>query len=204
AGKTLYSMKTTTLMTVLCAVVLSPAQAGDIGVDPTSGSTGLVSGFGGLTLGWEFEVTAADGIVVDGLGFWDHQSDGFLFGQTFPVGLWDASTGTLLRDSVITSASALKPSLDPDGRWRVNSVAPTHPSAALRDALQSCAILVLAASLRCNPRPARSTACLSALSSPNCASAWPSCPVLPCFPPILQPGPVPRLRWLRPATRRQP
>src|SRR5207245_3210203 len=126
AGKTLYSMKTTTLMTVLCAVVLSPAQAGDIGVDPTSGSTGLVSGSGGLTLGWEFQVTASDGIVVDGLGFWDHQSDGLLFGQTFPVGLWDASTGTLLRNSVITSASTLLPSLDPDGSWRVNSVSPLY------------------------------------------------------------------------------
>ena len=119
-------MKTTTLTTIFCAfaLALSPAQAGTIGVDPTSGGTALVSGFGGLTLGWEFEVSATDGIVVDGLGFWDHQSDGFLFGQTFPVGLWDASTGTLLRDSVITSASTLKPSLHADGDWRVNSVSP--------------------------------------------------------------------------------
>src|SRR5256884_6392103 len=112
-------MKTTTLIALFCAVTLalSPAQAGTIGVDPTSGGTALASGFGGLTLGWEFEVSGTDGIVVDGLGFWDHQSDGFLFGQIFPVGLWDASTGTLLRDSVITSASTLKPSLDPDGSW---------------------------------------------------------------------------------------
>ncbi len=122
--KTLCSIKITTLITVFCAVALSRAQAGTIGVDPTSGGTALASGFGGLTLGWEFEVSATDGIVVDGLGFWDHQSDGFLFGQTFPVGLWDASTGTLLRDSVITSASTLKPSLHADGDWRVNSVSP--------------------------------------------------------------------------------
>jgi len=117
-------MKTTILIAIFCAAVLSPSQAGTIGVDPTSGGTALVSGSGGLTLGWEFQVSATDGIVVDGLGFWDYQSDGFLFGQTFDVGLWDASTGTLLRHSVITSASTLNPSLDPDGGWRVNSVSP--------------------------------------------------------------------------------
>src|SRR6266581_1295234 len=117
-------MKTTILIAIFCAAVLYPSQAGTIGVDPTSGGTALVSGSGGLTLGWEFQVSATDGIVVDGLGFWDYQSDGFLFGQTFPVGLWDASTGTLLRDSVITSASTLKPSLHADGDWRVNSVSP--------------------------------------------------------------------------------
>src|SRR5260221_6196182 len=125
-GKSLCSMKMMTLITIFCAGVLPPAQAGTIGVDPTSGSAGLVSGFGGLTLGWEFQVSATDGIFVDGLGFWDDQSNGFLFGQTFPVGLWDASTGTLLRGSVITSASTLKPSLDPDGGWRVNSVSPLY------------------------------------------------------------------------------
>ena len=117
-------MKTTTLIAALCAVVLSPAQAGIIGVDATSGVNGLVSGNGGLTLGWEFQVTATNGITVDGLGFWDYQSDGFLFSQTFDVGLWDASTSTLLRESVIASASALEPSLDADGGWRVNAVTP--------------------------------------------------------------------------------
>lgn len=117
-------MKTSTLITILCALILSPAHAGTIAVDPTSGVEGLVSGYGGLTLGWEFQVSATNGITVDGLGFWDDQSDGFLFGQTFDVGLWDASSGTLLRESVITSSSALKPSLDPAGGWRVNSVSP--------------------------------------------------------------------------------
>jgi len=119
-------MKTTILITVFCAVVLSAAHAGTIAVDPTSGVEGLVSGNGGLTLGWEFQVSATNGIVVDGLGFWDYQSDGFLFGQTFDVGLWDASSGTLLRESVITSASTLEPSLDPDGGWRVNAVSPLY------------------------------------------------------------------------------
>jgi hypothetical protein len=119
-------MKTTTLITICCTVVLSLAQAGTIGVDPTSGGNGLVSGYGGLTLGWEFQVSAINGITIDGLGFWDDQSDGFLFGQTFDVGLWDAATGTLLRESVITSASTLKPSLDPAGGWRGNTVSPLY------------------------------------------------------------------------------
>ena len=117
-------MKMKILIFLLCTVVFTSIQAGTIGVDPTSGQNGLVSGNGGLTLGYEFQVSDTNGIIVDGLGFWDYQSDGFLFSQTFPVGLWDAATGTLLRSSVITSASALKASLDPDGGWRVNAVAP--------------------------------------------------------------------------------
>ena len=83
-----------------------------------------MGGSGGLTLGWEFQVTNTNGILVDGLGFWDYQSDGFFLSQTFDVGLWDPSTGTLLRESVVSSTSPLKSSLDADGGWRVNSVSP--------------------------------------------------------------------------------
>jgi len=119
-------MKTLIAIILFCVVIFCPAQADTIGVDPTSGVEGLVSGYGGLTLGWEFQVSATNGITVDGLGFWDDQSDGFLLGQTFDVGLWDATTGTLLRESVITSGSALKPSLDPAGGWRVNTVSPLY------------------------------------------------------------------------------
>jgi len=117
-------MKTAALAIVFCAIAFSPVLADTIGVDVTSGINGLTSGYGGLTLGWEFQVTATNGITVDGLGFWDYQSDGFAFSQTFDVGLWDATTGTLLRESVITSASPLKSSLDTDGAWRVNAVSP--------------------------------------------------------------------------------
>ena len=94
-----------------------------LGVDALDGLAGLG---GGLTAGYEFEVTQNDGIVVDGLGFWDAQSNGFAFGQTFPVGLWDSESGTLLRSTVITSTSALTPSAHPGGDWRVNAVAPVH------------------------------------------------------------------------------
>jgi len=117
-------MKTAALGIFFCAAVFASALAGTISVDATSGINGLTSGNGGLTLGWEFQVTDTNGITVDGLGFWDYQSDGFAFGQTFDVGLWDATSGTLLRESVITSASPLKSSLDTDGAWRVNSVSP--------------------------------------------------------------------------------
>ena len=65
-----------------------------------TGTAGLA---GGVTVGYEFEVTNADGIVVDGLGFWDDQADGFYLDQTFSVGLWEANTGALLRSTVITS-----------------------------------------------------------------------------------------------------
>lgn len=89
-------MKMKILIFLLCTVVFTSIHAGTIGVDPTGGQNGLVSGNGGLTLGYEFQVSDTNGIIVDGLGFWDYQSDGFLFSQTFPVGLWDAATGTLL------------------------------------------------------------------------------------------------------------
>ena len=117
-------MKIKVLIFLLCTVVLTSIQAGIIGVDPTSGQNGLVSGYGGLTLGYEFQVSNTNGIIVDGLSFWDYQSDGFVLNQMFPVGLWDAASGTLLRSSLITSASALITSLDPDGGWRINAVVP--------------------------------------------------------------------------------
>jgi hypothetical protein len=95
-----------------------------LGMDATSGTEeALFSGNGGLTLGWDFQVTAPAGIMVNGLGFWDYQSDGFFLNQTFDVGLWN-STGTLLAESVITSTSTLVPSLDTSGGWRMNSVSP--------------------------------------------------------------------------------
>ncbi len=66
-------------------------------------------------------VRAPEGITVDGLGFWDYQSDGFYLGQTFPVGLWDA-TGALLRSTTITASAGLRASLHPSGGWRVSAV----------------------------------------------------------------------------------
>jgi hypothetical protein len=116
-------MKSATFVIVYCLAALSLAHGGAIAVDPTSGGPGLV---GGVTLGWEFQVTSTNGIVVDGLGFWDDQSDGFVLGQTFDVGLWDPSSGNLLRESVINSGSILKTSQDSSGGWRVNPVSPMY------------------------------------------------------------------------------
>jgi hypothetical protein len=121
-------MKTIGLIIPLCQCVVTSLTAGTIGVDALSGLAGLG---GGVTEGYEFEVTDADGIVVDGLGFWDDQSDGFFLSQTFSVGLWEANTGTLLRSTLITSASALTPSAHPGGSWRINAVTPVHLSPGL-------------------------------------------------------------------------
>jgi len=114
-------MKISALAIPLYLSIATSLSAGTLGVDALTGSAGLG---GGVTEGYEFAVTNADGIVVDGLGFWDDQSDGFILGQTFSVGLWDANTGTLLRSSVITSSSALTPSAHPGGDWRINAVPP--------------------------------------------------------------------------------
>lgn len=114
---------TTLLIVLFCLGQSLPLMAQSyLGVDPTSGQSALASGSGGLTLGWEFQVTAPQGILVNGLGFWDNNSDGFLLNQTFSVGLWNPATGALLQSTVITSTSTLEPSLDLAGGWRVNPV----------------------------------------------------------------------------------
>jgi hypothetical protein len=116
-------MKTISLVVPLCLSIAIPLSAGTLGVDALSGTAGYA---GGVTEGYEFEVTNSDGIVVDGLGFWDDRSDGFVLGQTFSVGLWEAGTGTLLCSTVITSSSTLTSSAHPGGDWRINSVTPIH------------------------------------------------------------------------------
>lgn len=115
-------MKTATFIAACCLAAHS-AYSGIIAVDPTSGGPGFS---GGVTLGWEFQVTPTNGIIVDGLGFWDDQADGFVFGQTFDVGLWDPASGNLLRESVISSGSGLKTSQNSSGGWRVNPVSPIY------------------------------------------------------------------------------
>jgi len=120
---TRYTKAGVLLITMFCLWQTRQLFAGPLlGVDATSGSNGLVSGNGGLTLGWQFQVSNPNGISVNGLGFWDYQSDGFFLDQTFDVGLWNSSTGNLLAESVITSSSTLVPSLDTAGGWRVNSI----------------------------------------------------------------------------------
>src|SRR5260221_7179644 len=108
------------LIVPLCLFVVTSLSAGTISIDPTSGTAGLA---GGLTEGYEFTVTNADGIVVDGLGFWDDQANGFFLGQTFPVGLWETN-GTLLSSTVITSTSTLTASAHTGGDWRVKGGVP--------------------------------------------------------------------------------
>ena len=116
-------MKKIHLVVLLCLSIANSRAASTVAVDASTGQAGLA---GGLTEGYEFEVTQADGIVVDGLGFWDEQANGFFLGQTFPVGLWDPSNGTLLRSTVITSTSPLTPSAHTGGDWRINPVPPIH------------------------------------------------------------------------------
>lgn len=121
--KTRYA-NTAALLTALLCIWQTPPLLAQIlpGVDTISGDTALVSGNGGLTLGWIFRVSAPGGIMANGLGFWDYHSDGFTLGQTFDVGLWNSSTGKLLAESVVTSSSTLLPSMDSAGGWRMNSI----------------------------------------------------------------------------------
>src|SRR5688500_14056969 len=104
------------LVSLLCLTIATSPAASTLAVDTSTGLAGLASG---VTTGYEFEVAESEGIVVDGLGFWDDDADGFLFGQSFQVGLWN-SNGTLLRNTVVTSTSSLMPSAHPEGDWRIN------------------------------------------------------------------------------------
>jgi hypothetical protein len=108
------------------SAVLCSARAGIIGVDVTNGESNYVSGIEGLTIGWQFQVTATNGITIDGLGFWDDGADGFAGGQTFPAGVWDPTTTNLLRSTVVGTFSAKVNSLDTNGCWRVTPITPLY------------------------------------------------------------------------------
>jgi hypothetical protein len=56
-------MKAIVLIVPLCLSIVTSLSAGTIGVDTPNGSAGLG---GGLTAGYEFEVTNTNGITVDG------------------------------------------------------------------------------------------------------------------------------------------
>jgi hypothetical protein len=116
-------MKSIILSIPLLFSLVNSLSAGGLGLDVLTGTAGYA---GGLTAGYEFAVTNSAGITVDGLGFWDDQADGFYLSQTFPVGLWDANTGTLLSSTVISSSSALKTSTHTGGDWRLNTVTPVY------------------------------------------------------------------------------
>jgi len=67
--------------------------------------------------GWEFEVTST--ITVDGLGYWDDDSDGL--DQGHDVGLWTLA-GTLLASTTVTNASTPEANGTGLGRWLFSDI----------------------------------------------------------------------------------
>jgi hypothetical protein len=94
------------------------AQATSIGLDLLS-DTQIFGSFSLHNVGWQFTVIAP--VTVDGLGVFDVNASGL--SETHQVGLWNSS-GSLLAQTTITSASTLVPSASNAGDWRFNDIAP--------------------------------------------------------------------------------
>src|SRR4051812_42963539 len=82
---------------------------------------GNANTFGGnTTVGWEFTLNSP--MLVDGLGFWDHGSDGLV--NTHDVGIWNSSnTALLLTSTTVTNGSSTPvASTSTAGRWLFNNI----------------------------------------------------------------------------------
>lgn len=82
---------------------------------------GNANTFGGnATVGWEFTLNSP--MLVDGLGFWDHSSDGLV--NAHDVGIWNTSNTSLLVASttVTNGSSTAVASTSSTGRWLFNNI----------------------------------------------------------------------------------
>ena len=82
---------------------------------------GNANTFGGnATVGWEFTLNSP--MLVDGLGFWDHGSDGLV--NAHDVGIWNTSnTALLLASTTVTNGSSTAvASTSSTGRWLFNNI----------------------------------------------------------------------------------
>ena len=69
--------------------------------------------------GWEFALSSS--ITIDGLGFWDHNSDGLVGGHD--VGLWNSDGSILLASTTVTNASSTPEANGAGpGRWLFNDI----------------------------------------------------------------------------------
>ena len=91
-----------------------------LALDFTGGVPALAgtSPFGGLTVGWEFQVVSP--IMVHDLGFWDEGRT--VLTNTHDVGLWTGDGSTLLASTTITNASIPVASVSANGQWLFNPV----------------------------------------------------------------------------------
>ena len=106
-------MKTRLWGMLITCILLIPLKvaANTVAVDFTS--TQNWSFGAGLTIGWGF--TVSQPLIVDQLGYYDHEQDGFVFDHE--VGLFRVSDMSLLTSGVVTDASTL------DGLFRYTNVA---------------------------------------------------------------------------------
>jgi len=110
---------TRSFASILCAFVFLLLSTSDVRADPVLDFTGGVRDtvvFDGAT-GWEFAVTSA--ITVDGLGYFDFDSDGLVADHV--VTLWTIG-GTALASATVTSASDVVASTSSFGNWLFESI----------------------------------------------------------------------------------
>ena len=101
----------------VCFLVLHPSLHAGLAIDFTGGSD--IAAGGNATVGWSFTVLSS--VDVDGLGFFDFESNGLL--SSHQVGLWNSS-GTLLASATVTSGSTVVASTSLNGQWLFESIAP--------------------------------------------------------------------------------
>ena len=113
-------MKVSLFSAVILAGVMAGApgaKAVAVGVDFTGGTVFNTGTF--HNVGWSFHVASA--VTVDGLGLFDEGLPGL--SAPHQVGLWNYSTGTLLRQATVSNASAVQTSTSPLGRWLFEDIA---------------------------------------------------------------------------------
>ena len=109
-------------LTCLAADTIGPvASAADLGLDFATGVNR--SPIANSNYGWAFTVTSA--LTIDGLGFWDADSNGLL--ESHEVGLWLTSTpipeGVLITSATVSNTQSVAVgSMSTSGRWLFSSV----------------------------------------------------------------------------------
>lgn len=100
----------------VCLLVMHPSLYAGLALDFTGGSDAAAGG--NATIGWSFTVLSS--MSVDGLGFFDFQSNGL--STDHRVGIWNSAG--LLASATVTTSSTVVASTSTNGRWLFESITP--------------------------------------------------------------------------------
>lgn len=114
-------------------ILLAPLLTALLLAAPAVNASTVAAGFSGgsllplpdddsWTIGFDFRPKSA--IVVDGLSFYDYGSDDL--NSSHPLGLWNGTLNTRIREAVITTANSVLagPTINDAGQFRFVEIAP--------------------------------------------------------------------------------